>query len=343
MNSLTQTLDKFESSFGGLRETARFCIAIAAATRLNRKLPLAAILVGGPSSGKTTILMPLTKGDKGSKILDAVLRVDDFTSASLVSHAANRTAEQLEKQDLLPRMTNKCVVVKEMAPLFTGNEDELLRKFGVFASILDGEGYISSSGSHGPRGYAERRVFSLLGAVTPSVLTSKVMRCLDAVGPRFCFWEVPTRELDPETWRGPDDSRSAQEAEASRCITTFIDDLFNRHPHGSVERGSFKISKEMNEKLSHIALLMASLRSRGLADTDDEGNVLGISVTRESPERAYRYLEQIVLGSALSDSRVEINDSDLILALRVAFGSASPARRKVIKALLESPRQGSFH
>lgn len=141
-NNLDLTLDKIEFAYPGLRETARLILAIAATTRLDRPQPLAVILVGGPSSGKTSLLMPLTKSSADSTLYSQVLRIDDFTPASLVSHAANRKTEDLEKIDLLPRMRNRCVICKEMAPLFTGHEEELMKKFGVFASILDGEGYM---------------------------------------------------------------------------------------------------------------------------------------------------------------------------------------------------------
>ena len=334
--TLAETLEQFEQSFKGLRETARLVLAVAATTRLQRSHPLAVILVGGPSSGKTSVLMPLTKGKEGSTVKNQVLRVDDFSGASLVSHASNRTAEQLEKQDLLPKMADKCVIVKEMAPLFTGHEDDLLKKFGVFASVLDGEGYISSSGSHGRRGYEDKKLFSLLGAVTPNVLTPKVMKCLDAVGPRFCFWEVPSRAIDPSEWRGPSSMRAVQESFSTEALTEFVDSLFQEYQPNSVPMEDFHLSDDANECLSLIAFLMAALRSRGMADYDDEGNALGVNLMQESPDRAYRYLQQVAFGSALSAGRRVVNNADLVLALEIALGSASPARRKPVRALLQS-------
>lgn len=337
MNKLTQSLNAFESSFKGLRQTARLVLTVAATTRLVRKQPLAVILVGGPSSGKTSVLMPLTRGKKGTTIREQVLRVDDFSGASLVSHAANRTEEQLKKQDLLPKMKDKCVIVKEMAPLFTGQEEELLRKFGVFASVLDGDGYVSSSGSHGKRGYTEPNLFSMLGAVTPNVLSAKVLTCLDAVGPRFCFWEVPTREVDPMKWTGPDETRAIKEQISADALTNYTDEFFDRFPPGSVPRDQFNMSEASRHKLSQIAVLMSALRSRGLVDRDDQGNILGYQVSPESPDRAFRYLEQIVLASALIDERWDIMDCDLELAVGIAIGSATPSRRKVIRSLMRAP------
>jgi GTPase SAR1 family protein len=171
---ITEVIALVEKTYAGLGETARMVLAGAATTRLERQHPLSIILIGGPSSGKTTLLIPLTRGSKDTALRQSVLRLDDFTPASLVSHAANRKTDDLAKIDILPKMSGKCVITKEMAPMFTGHEDELMKKFAVFASILDGEGYVSGSGSHGQRGYSERIVFTLMGAVTPEVLSRKV-------------------------------------------------------------------------------------------------------------------------------------------------------------------------
>ena len=335
-SKLKQTLDTFEAGFGGLRESARLVLAVAATTRLKRKHPLAVILVGGPSSGKTTLLMPFTKGQDGSKLKTETLRVDDFSAASLVSHAANKTEEQLAKIDLLPKLKNRCVIVKEMAPVFTGNEEELLRKFGIFASILDGEGYTSSKGTHGQRGYTDPILFSLLGAVTPNVLSRKVTKSLDAVGPRFCFWFIPDRQINATTWRGSNTKSSEKQVKAEAALISFAEHLFESHAPGSVVLDEFKMSEEMHAKLSLIAVTMAMLRTRGIEEVDDEGNRLGVELTHESPERAYRYLEQIVFGSALADDRREVENQDLQLALKTAISSASSSRRKTLMALIEA-------
>jgi hypothetical protein len=340
---ISEVLDQVERAYPGLRNMAKLVLAAVATTRLDRQHPLALILIGGPSSGKTSLLMPLTRGVEDSALRDGVLRVDDFTPASLVSHSANRKIEDLEKIDLLPKLRGKCVIVKEMAPLFTGHEDELMKKFGVFASILDGEGYVSSSGSHGQRGYTDPIVFTLLGAVTPKVLQAKVYACLNAIGPRFCFAEMPPRPLDPNIWRGPDKDRKQIEADATQAIAEFVEDLFERIPEGSVERDEFTISDQTRGMLSFIASLMASLRSQVSVEFDDERKPFISSISVESPERAFRYLEQLVFGAALLDQRKEVQDSDLKLALEVALGSANPSIRRMVRIFFEADRPRTVH
>lgn len=331
MDYLQQTLDKIESSYTGLRETAHLVLAVAATTRLERNMPLAVILIGGPSSGKTSMLMPLTKGQPNSVLKESVLRVDDFTPASLVSHASNRSTDDLKKIDLLPRMSGKLVVTKEMAPLFTGHEEELTKKFGVFASVLDGEGYVTSSGTHGERGYTDSIVFSLLGAVTPDVLTQKVYNSLNAVGPRFSFWQMPDRRLDLDTWRGPVENRRAIENDAKQALMKFVDDLFGAYSSGSVPREEFTVSVDVGRLLSRTAVLMSRLRSKINFERGDDGEFHQISISHESPERAYCYLEQVVMGAALIAGHREVQTSGLKLALGLAIGSAVPKRKRVVE------------
>ena len=54
-----------------------------------------------------------------------VYRSDRFTPRAFVTHAANVRAEQLAKMDLLPKLKNKVLVTKELAPIFRGREEEL--------------------------------------------------------------------------------------------------------------------------------------------------------------------------------------------------------------------------
>jgi hypothetical protein len=335
-NKLTDVLEKVEHAYPGLGQTARLVLAAAAATRLQRKHPLAVILIGGPSTGKTSLLMPLTKGGKDSSLANSVLRVDDFTPASLVSHSANRKSTELSKTDLLPKMRDKCVVTKEMAPLFTGHEDELMKKFAVLASVLDGEGYISSSGNHGQRGYTDPITFTLLGAVTPEVLMPRVYSALTAIGSRFCFWEMPHRLLDPGSWRGAGSDRNKIELDAAGTLISFLDDFFGAIPPGSIQREQFTLTETDRVFLSNTASLMALLRSKITIDKDDEGKSFDSSTSTENPDRAFRYLEQIVFGSAILEDRRDVAITDLHLALGIALGSATPRYRKIARIFFEA-------
>ena len=128
--------------------------SLAVVTSLSlRKRHHCVVLVHEGASGKgksavVRVLMP-----DGNATRSYVERADDFTPASFVSHAANRTPKELAKIDLLPRVKDKVMLTKELAPLFRDDEKELRKNFARLTSVLDGDGYKTHSGTHGGRGY----------------------------------------------------------------------------------------------------------------------------------------------------------------------------------------------
>jgi hypothetical protein len=334
--TLKDVLAKVELGYKGLGQTAHLILAAAATTRLERQHPLSIILIGGPSSGKTSLLMPLTRGVKGSVLADSVLRVDDFSAASLVSHAANRRAEDLDKTDLLPKLKGKLVITKEMAPLFSGHEDDLKKRFSVHASVLDGDGYISASGSHGQRGYTDRIVFTQIGAVTPDVLNQKVVSALNAIGPRFIFWEMP-RGTKSSDWIGPEPEQNSLQAEAGSALQEFLEMFFSTHPGDSIAEDSLVFTRETRTRIARIANLMTKLRSKVGPDRDVEGSLRTVS-NSESPERAFRYLGQLLRGAMLLDGVKEPSRDHFALILRVALSSGTPELRPIARLFFEDDR-----
>ncbi len=49
---------------------------------------------------------------------EVLCRVDNFTPKSFVSHAASVAQDKLGEIDLLPKIRNKTMLTKELAPLF---------------------------------------------------------------------------------------------------------------------------------------------------------------------------------------------------------------------------------
>ena len=94
-------------------------------------------------------------------------RSDRFTPRSLVSSAANVGRERLEQVDLLPRIRHRALITPELATIFRGNDDALVDNFAILTALLDGEGLIADSGTHGQRGYTGDYLFVWVGATTP--------------------------------------------------------------------------------------------------------------------------------------------------------------------------------
>src|SRR5262249_4439443 len=127
--------------------------------------PVAVFFEGPSGPGKTTISNVLLGGT--DKIVGSRLyRCDDLTAAAFVSHAANVTKKDLEKVDLLPRITDKVLVTPELGPFFRGKRDEIENRWAILARVLDGRGLVTDSGVHGRRGYEGDYPFVWLGATT---------------------------------------------------------------------------------------------------------------------------------------------------------------------------------
>ena len=113
-----------ERNFPGLWYVVDVCVSVLSILYTDISLPFALILVGPPASHKTTVLSILFQCAR-------VYRSDQFTPASFVSHSASIKRDLLEKIDLLPRIKNKCLVTKELAPVFGADQDQLLKNISI--------------------------------------------------------------------------------------------------------------------------------------------------------------------------------------------------------------------
>src|ERR1700733_657719 len=170
VNTLVEVLSQATMQFGKVMSRAlHACIGVVAALSLKeRNNCLVLILEGPPGIGKSEAIRALEPIRPATK--KVLIREDNFTPASFVSHASNRTAEQLEEIDLLPRLTGKTMLTKELATLFGADDKSLKASFGMLTSVLDGNGLTTNSGTHGQRGYAEESreyTFNWIGATTP--------------------------------------------------------------------------------------------------------------------------------------------------------------------------------
>ena len=138
------------------------------------------LLLGPPSSLKTVTIDMLKKSKK------PIYHTHHFSPRSLVSHISGLSEEELQKNDLLPKIKNKCLLKPELAPTFAAKDDDLLQFIGILASVLDGHGYGSDSGVHGHRGYDDPMMFTWIGAAVN--IPFKVHRLLTTLGPKLYFF-----------------------------------------------------------------------------------------------------------------------------------------------------------
>jgi hypothetical protein len=289
--------------------------------------PTTLILVGRSGAGKSMALNFLMPSSANSELTKYIYRSDKLTAASFVSHKADLTSDELEEVDLLPRIRGKTMVSKELAPFFSGKREELLERFALTASVLDGTGFISDSGAHGRRGYAEPINFQWLGATTP--LSSELLDVMASVGPRILFYDAdrPRKDLDALI-EYAEHHVSTQAMENCRAaVHKLLLGFCRSYPPGTVHSDQVAFGRGHLRHLALWADVLTRLRARH-SPIDDE-------LVPEHPERAVGLLRNFAIGSALIHGRDEVSDYDLAQVAHIALSSGNAGQGRVLRALLE--------
>ncbi|NCA93642.1 MAG: hypothetical protein EOM84_00525 [Sphingobacteriia bacterium] len=83
------------------------------------KNPFALVFVDVPSSGKTIALNFFSGLNK------LIYTTDNFTPASFVSHSANTKKEDLLKNDMLPQIRYRTLIIRDLAPIFAKRDEDV--------------------------------------------------------------------------------------------------------------------------------------------------------------------------------------------------------------------------
>jgi hypothetical protein len=311
------------------------CLAVFGAMSLDgRTKPLSLIFETPSGYGKTAILQ-MTFPVSASGMERHVYRSDKFTPKSFVSHAANVAGEKLAARDLLPRLSDKVLVTKELAPIFRGRKDEMTDNFSVLISVLDGKGFTSDSGMRGRRGYESNIIFNWIGATTP--LPPETHRLMSQLGTRLLFYEVPAIEPTEDellAYARRDDAGTA-ELECQQAVNDFLMSFFKRHPVGSIPPQSINMSKAHSEELVRWARLVAYGR-REIKYENDGGWEPVAAMKPEGRFKVINYFKEIARGHALIHARTQVTDADLQLVSEVAVSSIPGYLRPLVRELRQS-------
>ena len=290
--------------------------------------PVALIYVGPPSAGKTTVVSMFEGATAQGQPL--CYRSDKFTPAAFVSSSAKATQQQLAAIDLLPRIQHKVLLTPELATVFRGKDVELVHTFSTITRVMDGQGFMVDSGTHGRRGYEGDYLFAWLGATTPFEPT--VWKVMAQLGSRlfFLMLDAVAEPSVDELMAALSQPVTYQESlvKCREVVHRYLDDLFTQH-HGI--RG-VQWSKEQNPTevvtgISQCASLLALMR------TPYEG---GKTVQPESPHRANAVLYNLARGHALACGRTCLAKDDLPMIARITLSSIPAARRAVLLAFVKN-------
>ena len=323
-----------EEHFPGLWPAVEVGLSVCATLLLaDNSNPVAVIYVGPPSSSKTTVADMFA----GHPLC---YRSDNFTPAAFVSHAANRSEQALRKVDLLPRIKHKVLVTPELATIFRGREDDLVNQFKIITRVLDGQGLLTDSGTHGRRGYEGDYLFAWLGCTTP--FDAKVWRVMAQLGSRLFFLVMNTQaEVTEDDLVASIEGLSYGErlTQCRGMVHKYITALWETY--GGVREVRWDAKADalaVRVWIARLAKLLAAMRSeRGQESDADDGNVGFAPAKHEVPYRAHAVLYNLARGHALVHGRAQLTDEDLPLVARVAV-STMPITAGVVFGALSGGR-----
>jgi len=336
-------LSQIAKAYGEMREVIRqhypalwpqthaFLSAMSSLCFADFSLPVTMIAIGPSGSGKTEPLTWIMRS--GS---EHIIRSDSFTPKSFVSHSANIKKDDLKKIDLLPRLKDRCLCTKELAPLFAGREDDLRVAFAQLTSVLDGEGLVSSSGTQGTRGYEERIIFAWLGATTPP--QNRVFQLMAALGTRLFFFSTDVKRPSASDYAAILSSKVKKANGKEECQATikkYTSLLFESIPVRSLPFDKIKIPEPIAASIGLLTDALTRLRgslSLGEGDTpcDDRHGAPAI----EHGWRAIQVLGALAKGSALARGVRVVEADDYRFVRHVCLSSMPEYRRLTFEALL---------
>ena len=308
-----------------------------------RTKPLSLIFEGRSGSGKTAVVQMVFPLD--DKLKDKVYRSDKFTPKSFVSHAANVKEDNLAKIDMLPRLRDKVLVTKELAPIFRGRKEELTDNFSILISVLDGKGFTSDSGMRGQRGYKEDIVFNWIGATTP--IPAETHRLMSQLGTRLLFYEVSSLEPTEEellAYVQRDESSKAEE-ECCKAVNDFLSEFYQHFEIGKVDPEKISLRVDDARKLVKWAYLLVKGRTEIRYEKEESSSNWEpiAALASESPFRVVGYFKDLVRGHALIHGRTEVEESDLEMISHIAISSIPGHLRPLIRALRQEESVDSTH
>jgi hypothetical protein len=326
---LAEVREQYSSS--ELAEAVHAGLGVVASLSLQqRDHCLVMIYEGGPGAGKSVTVRMLTPDrPETRKVLE---RVDSFTPASFVSHAANRSQEELEAIDLLPRIKSKVMLTKELSQLFSNEDSALRQSFGTLTSVLDGNGLMTNSGSQGERGYEGNYTFNWIGATTP--IPSRTHDLMAQLGNRILFYALPSRESTEDQLLATLSSNSVGTDVDSlrRSVNDLIAKHFKLTPVNSVDPASIAFPDALKLRLVRYARLIVSGRVAILKSGESEYE----ASAKEGAERVMFLLNTLCFGLALIARRNHVTAGDLRVIKHIALSSLPQKRRSLLQLILSA-------
>jgi len=328
---MRRLLGAVEKNFPGLSGSVEVCMSVVNAMNLkDYENPLGMILVGVPSSGKTTTL-DMFEGD-------FFIPLDDWTPEAFVSHVSKK-----RKKDLLEVMRHKCLVTAEMGPFFSKKTTEdLSRAVAYIVRIFDGKGFMKGTGNLDDgaiKGHRGDYRFSWLGATTP--FSNKVWNVMGKLGNRLLFYNLEAGKMAEDLdWRK--ERYSVKMAECQKHVRRVLRVI----PY-SYEWDDGNDDREQVFRIVKLSILLCKLRAvvhvwKGEKDESGKSEYEFLSPMIEDNKRCFNQLYLIARGRAMLYGRDRISKDDVDMVSEIVKASAPYERHLILTHLVENGGSCSY-
>ena len=309
------------------------CLSCSAALLLDDvSVCPAVVLVGPPSTAKTTVL-------DFFEIDGLTHKLDAFSAKAMISHFAAANENELAKKvDMLPQIKHKVVIVADLSPMFSKRVDDLTENIGILTRVLDGQGYISHSGVHGKRGEHGDYRFGLIAATTP--IGGQVWSVMSSLGPRLMLFDMPIHEDSIEQQRADMVGEFTYQDKVATCrgvISSLLRKVWN--DNGAVVGGVHWNRAGDPDKILDVIIRLAELgvllrsvtaKDKLFSPTEYEYSP---SVT-EGPARYRQSLYNLARGHALIQGRQNLEMEDIELPMRIVLSTGPVERLRLLRHFL---------
>jgi hypothetical protein len=278
------------------------------------------LIVGVPSSDKTNTIVALRNAV-------STLFVDSLTENAIASGFVDEQGKS-KRHDLLSRIKDGCVIIKDLTTLFSMRQDRINKILGDLQSVSDGDyNKISGVGA----GVQWKGHLSFIGCITPTALAEH-QHYLAKIGSRFLLYNVPP-QTEEQHREGFDVQRHREEK--ATTLARFRQ-LVQAHA-AAVLKANVKTKPETDEQnrlVEDLARFLARGRAAAYWPKVEWGESAELaSMQIEEPYRLYDQLRILSHALARIHGRAEVTDHELQLLRRVALSTIPVSRAKVLEAL----------
>jgi hypothetical protein len=309
------------------------CLSCSAALLLDDvSVCPAVVLVGPPSTAKTTVLDFFS-------VEGLTHKLDAFSAKAMISHFAGSNENELAKKiDMLPQIRHKVVFVADLSPMFSKRVDDLMENIGILTRVLDGQGYISHSGVHGQRGEHGDYRFGFIAATTP--VGGQVWRVMSSLGPRLMLFDMPIHKeslIEQRQDMVGVKTYADKVADCREVVSAVLTKIWNDNGAqvGGLHWDRASDPEDVLNNIIRLAELGVVLRSVTAKEKVVTGNEYEYSPSvLEGPARYRQSLYNLARGHALVNGRRNLTIADLELPKRIVLSTGPVERLRLLRYLI---------